>query len=51
MLQNLISLLEAKRGEAEASLKIANQLASGELTINELSDEQKRTLLAGYVNA
>lgn len=51
MLQNLISLLEAKRGEAEASLKIADQLASGELTINELSDEQKRTLLAGYVNA
>ena len=51
MLQNLISMLEAKRGEAEASLEIANQLASGELTISELSDEQKRTLLAGYVNA
>ena len=51
MLQNIITMLEQKRDEAQASLEIANQLAKGEITIDELSDEQKRTLLAGYVNA
>ena len=51
MLQNIITMLEEKRSEAEASLEIANQLANGEVTINELTEEQKRTLLAGYVNA
>ena len=51
MLQNIITMLEQKRDEAQASLEIADQLAKGEITIDELNDEQKRALLAGYVNA
>lgn len=50
MLQNIIIMLEQKRASAQSALGIAEKLASGEVTLEQLSDEQKEILYTNFVN-
>lgn len=51
MLENRIHYLESRRDEAKSALEIAEKLASGEITLDELTEEQKETLLTQYQDA
>lgn len=50
MLQNIIIMLEQKKASAQSALEIAEKLATGEVTLDQLSTEEKETLLTNFVN-
>lgn len=50
MLANNIAILEAKKASAQSMLEIADKLASGEITLEQLSDEEKANLYTAFVN-
>lgn len=48
ILQNNIELLQSKKETAQAGLEVAEALANGEVTLAELSNEQRVALLSGF---
>ncbi len=50
MLQNIITILEQRKASAESSLAIAQQLANGEMTLEEAKNKYGEQLMTDFVN-